>query len=538
MHEPSPSATAAVAAPASADTAFFGHPRGLRLIFVVEMWERFSYYGMRALLVLYLVNALRWDAARAASLYGTYTMAVYLTPLVGGYLADRFIGTRRSLLLGGAIIAAGHFALALPGMASFYAGLTLIVVGTGFFKPNASTIVGQLYAPGDARRDAGFTIFYMGINLGALLGPLVCGWLADDPRFGWHYGFAAAGVGMVLGLVAYARSAGRYLGEVGLRPASGAAARAAASGGDAGRGHAPTHAAIGALAGGAVGALLAGVAVVPLVVGAAVGATFGVTVLGTRGEERRRVLALFILVFFVIFFWAAFEQAGSSMNLFADKNTDLTFLGWKMPAAWFQSLNPLAILIFAPLFAGAWRRLAARGQEPSTALKMVLGLFLLGVGFLFMMAGGRRADSGVLVSPVWLSLAYVFHTWGELFLSPVGLSYVTKLAPARFASLLMGAWFLANAAANKIAGALAGYTPLPGEPPAEPAGGLGGLLQRVSETNFGFYSIFVVSSFAAALLLLLFVPLLKRLAGGATTARAAPPPPPRAAPPPSARRRT
>lgn len=517
MSDPSASPAAAPAALSHADDrAFFGHPRGLRLLFVVEMWERFSYYGMRALLVLYLVNALRWDAARAASLYGTYTMAVYLTPLVGGYLADRFIGTRRSLVLGGAIIAAGHFSLAFPGLAMFYVGLTLIVIGTGFFKPNASTIVGQLYAPGDARRDAGFTLFYMGINLGALLGPLVCGWLADSDRFGWHWGFAAAGVGMVIGLVLYLRGATRYLGDVGARPASAATDRRATPGAE--RGHAPTHAAIGAVAGAAAGALLAGPSLVPLVVGAAVGATFGVTVLGTRGEERGRVLALFIIVFFVIFFWAAFEQAGSSMNLFADKNTDLTFFGWRMPAAWFQSVNPLAILIFAPLFAGAWRRLGARGREPSTALKMVAGLFLLGVGFLFMMAGGRRADGGVLVSPVWLTMAYVFHTWGELSLSPVGLSYVTKLAPARFASLLMGAWFLANAAANKIAGALAGYTPLPGEPPAKPAHGLGGFLQDVSATNFGFYSIFVVSSFAAAGLMLLFVPLLKRLARGADAA--------------------
>ncbi len=521
-----PSAPTAVAAlHASEDRAFFGHPRGLALIFGVEMWERFSYYGMRAILVLYLVNGLRWDTARAAGLYGTYTMAVYLTPLAGGYLADRWIGTRRSLFIGGLVIAAGHFALAFPGMGSFYLGLSLIVIGTGFFKPNASTIVGQLYAPGDARRDAGFTLFYMGINLGALLGPLACGYLAQSGRFGWHWGFAAAGVGMVLGLGMYVWGRERYLHGVGegvaggarqgaARPLdrSGAAAepdRAAAP-----RGHAPTHAVLGAAAGAALAALLTGVTPLGMVVGAAVGATFGVTVLGTRGDERRRVLALFIIVFFVIFFWAAYEQTGSSMNLFADKNTDLGFFGWTMPSSWFQSFNPLFILIFAPLFAELWQVLGARRREPSTALKMVLGLFLLGAGFLFMLAGGARADAGVLVSPIWLTLAYLFHTWGELCLSPVGLSYVTKVAPARFASLLMGAWLLANAAANKIAGALAAYTPVPGEARAAEAGGLGGFLQHVSSTYLGFYSIFVVSSFAAAGLMLLFVPLLKRLAKG------------------------
>jgi POT family proton-dependent oligopeptide transporter len=515
MSDPSAPPVAAVAASRPAaldDRALLGHPRGLGLLFVTEMWERFSYYGMRALLVLYLVNALRWDTARAASLYGTYTMAVYLTPLVGGYLADRWIGTRRSLVVGGAIIALGHFTLALPGMAAFYLGLALIVAGTGFFKSNVSTMVGQIYPAGDTRRDAGFTVFYMGVNLGAFFGPLVCGYLAQSERFGWHYGFAAAGVGMVLGLAAYLWGRERYLPGIGMGGVRRGAERAA--GEDRG-GRTALHAAIGAGGGALLAALLGGGSAVGILAGVLVGAMFGVTVLGTHGDERRRVLALFIVVFFVIFFWAAYEQAGSSLNLFADKNTDLALLGWQIPSSWFQSVNPLAILIFAPAFAALWQSLAARRREPSTALKMVLGLFLLGVGFLFMMAGGRRADAGVLVSPAWLALAYLFHTLGELCLSPVGLSYVTKLAPARFASLLMGAWFLANAAANKIAGALAGLTPLPGETRAAGAGGLAGFLQDISATNFGFYSIFVVSSFAAAALMLLFVPLLKRLTKGA-----------------------
>ncbi len=497
------------------DRALLGHPRGLGLLFITEMWERFSYYGMRAILVLYLVNALRWDTARAASLYGPYTMLVYLTPVVGGYLADRLIGTRHALVLGGAVIAAGHFALAFPGMSMFHAGLALNIVGTGLFKPNASTMCGQLYRPGDPRRDAGFTIFYMGVNAGAFIGPLVCGSLAQSSRFGWHWGFAAAGVGMVLGLTVYVWGRDRYLAGIGLRPER-APARAASTERSAGT-RADRRLLVDALGGGVAGALVAallgGASVLGIAMGVTVGAALSMTVLGSTGEERRRVIALFIVTFFVIFFWAAYEQAGSSMNLFADKHTDLDVGGFAVPSSWFQSVNPALILLGAPAFAALWGALGRRAKEPSTPLKMVFGLVLLGVGFVFLAAGGRRADAGVLVSPAWLLAAYLFHTLGELCLSPVGLSYVSKVAPARFGALLMGAYFLANAAANKIAGALAAYTPTPGEARPPGAGGIGGFLQRVSDTNAGFFSIFVVSSFAAALVMLLFVPLLKRLTG-------------------------
>ncbi len=512
---PSPSAvaTAADRPPVLDDRWLFGHPRALGLIFVVEMWERFSYYGMRSLLVLYLVNALHWDGARATGLYGTYTMAVYLSALPGGYLADRWIGTRRSLVLGGVLIAAGHFSLAFPGMTMFYAGLALIVAGTGFFKPNSSTIVGQMYRPGDPRRDGGFTIFYMGVNVGAALGPLACGWLAQGGSFGWHWGFAAAGVGMVAGLAVYLWGRDRYLPGIGLGVERGTAREAARETGA----KTTLHGAIGAAAGAVVALLLGGASPIAGLFGAVVGATLGITFLGTHGDERKRVIALFIVVFFVISFWSGYEQAGSSMNLFADKYTDLRVGSFDVPSSWFQSVNPIAILVFAPLFAALWQWLGPRGKEPSTPLKMVLGLFLLGVGFLFLLAGGRRADAGVLVSPMWLVLAYLLHTLGELCLSPVGLSYVTKLAPARFAALLMGAWYLSNAAGQKIAGALAGLMPLPGQAHPETASGLGGFLQRVSAANAGFWSIFVVSSFAAAALMVLFVPLLKRLAAGADT---------------------
>ncbi|HEY0930850.1 MAG TPA: peptide MFS transporter [Gemmatimonas sp.] len=494
------------------DRSFFGHPRGLGLLFAAEMWERFSFYGMRALLVLYLVNVLEWDKVSAASLYGTYTMLVYLTPLIGGYLADRYIGTHRALLIGGAVISAGHFVLALPGMQAFYAGLGLVVIGTGFFKANVSTMVGQLYEAGDTRRDSGFTLFYMGINTGGFLGPLVCGYLAQSPQFGWHYGFAAAGVGMVLGLIMYSLLKRKYLGSIGDIPAARLAPAAATA--EVTSSSLPDQSVrngiIGAVVGGVVAWLISG-SILGVAVGATIGGALAISVLGTTGEERNRVIALFIVAFFVVFFWAAFEQAGSSMSLFADKNTNLQLGSFTIPSSWFQSVNSFFIITFAPIFAWMWVMVGKRGLEPSTPLKMSIGLALIAIGFGILMIGGGQADTGVKVSPMFLIGAFLFHTFGELCLSPVGLSYVTKVAPVRFASLLMGVWFLANAAANKVAGFLAGYTPLPGEAPAAPEAGFGGYIQQLAGTNRGFFSIFVVSSLAAAVVLFFCVPLLKRL---------------------------
>ncbi|MFN2398388.1 MAG: peptide MFS transporter [Gemmatimonadaceae bacterium] len=472
------------------DRALFGHPRGLGLLFIVEMWERFSYYGMRGLLVLYLVNQLSWTDGRAAGLYGTYTGLVFLTPLLGGYLADRFIGTRRSLVIGGIVIALGHFALVFETMPTFYLGLALVIIGTGFFKPNVSTMVGQIYREGDPRRDSGFTIFYMGINSGAFLAGIVCGWLAQ--RFGWGYGFGAAGVGMLLGLAIYLWGRDKYLPGIGLSQQAERAARATAVTGSAvTAGVNPGHALMGALLG-VVIALLGGGNWMGYLYGVTIGAALGLSVLGSKGEERKRVIALFIVVFFVIFFWMAFEQAGSSMNLFADRHTDRTIGSFEIPTPWFQSVNAGFIILFAPVFAGLWVGLGRRGKEPSTALKMAIGLFLLGVGFLFMVAAGNLADGGAKVSAMWLTMAYMFHTFGELCLSPVGLSYVTKVAPIRFASLLMGVWFLANSAANKLGGVLAAMT------------------ERIP-SQATFYTIFVATSIGAALLMLVLVPLLKRL---------------------------
>jgi POT family proton-dependent oligopeptide transporter len=476
------------------DRSLLGHPKGLGLIFLAEMWERFSYYGMRALLVLYLVNAQHWTAEKAANLYGTYTMLVYLTPLIGGYIADRFIGTRRSLIIGAAIISAGHFTLAFTGETAFYVGLGLIVLGTGFFKSNAATQVGQIYSVEDTRRDAGYTIYYMGINLGAFLGPIVCGYLAQNAAWGWHYGFAAAGVGMVLGLITYIWGADRYLPGIGLSPDKARAAAEALVQTPT----SPTHAIGGALAGAVIGYFSGGGSVIALAMGIVIGASLGIAVLGTRGEERRRVFAIFIVAFFVVFFWMAYEQAGSSMNLFADRNVDLTLGGLvqtPVPSSWFQSVNPFYILTCAPLFAFMWGALGRKGLEPSTAMKMVIGLFLLGIGFVFMVLGAKGADQGLKVSWLWLIAAYACHSFGELCLSPIGLSYVSKIAPARFAGLMMGVWYLSNATANKLGGTLAA------------------MVEKIP-TLTQFYTIFIVSSFGAAVAMLLCVPLLKRLTAG------------------------
>jgi POT family proton-dependent oligopeptide transporter len=437
------------------------HPPGLALLFFTELWERFSYYGMRSLLVLFAVAAAErggfgWSVESASRLYGWYTGLVYLTPILGGYLADRYIGPHPAVLIGGTLIALGHFSLALGGEIHFFAGLSLVIAGTGFFKANISTLLGRLYHGDDARRDAGFTIFYMGINLGALLGPLICGYLVQNPVFGWHYGFGAAGVGMLLGLIVYGIGSRRLSANV-KQP-------------------------IGAL----------GIQHAPL-----------------TPPERDRIKALFIIIFFVVFFWLAFEQAGTSMTLFAERNTNRHLPEWlraiigieTFPAAWFQAVNPAFILLLAPAFSSLWRRLASTSFEPDTTLKMTWGLALLGLGFAVLVAGAYVSDAGLSVSPFWLIGAYCLHTCGELCLSPVGLSLVSRIAPLKFASMLMGTWFLANFAANLISGYLAGM--LESIARGELFHWLGG--------QADFYVIFVISSTAAAAILLILRPLLNRL---------------------------
>src|ERR1044071_7905269 len=406
------------------DTAgFFGHPKGLTTLFFTELWERFSYYGMRAILVLYMVappesGGLGFDTVRATSLYGSYTMFVYLTNLPGGLIADRILGARLAVLLGGIIIACGHFSMVFPTLPFFYTGLTLIAIGTGLLKPNISAMVGSLYGENDPRRESGFSIFYFGINLGAVLAPLVCGFLAESQTFknflssmgfnpvsSWHWGFAAAGVGMTIGLIVFLIHRQRLAHVGGLTRK---------------RKDAPDF-----------------VPNQPL-----------------TKDEWKRVGAIFIFFLFTILFWAAYEQKGASLNLFAKTLIDRQVGGREFPASWMQSLTATFVLILAPLFAMFWIRLGKR--QPSSPIKFTFGLLFIGLGYLLMVPAAMLTAYGK-ISPLWLVGLYFLEVVGEMFLSPVGLSTVTKLAPAKLLGIMMGVWFLAAALGNKLAGYLGGF---------------------------------------------------------------------------------
>ncbi len=384
---------------------FFGHPRGLATLFFTEMWERFSYYGMRGFLILYMTKALAFTDTHASNAYTTYVSSVWLTPILGGLIADAWLGQYRSVLIGGIVIALGHFTLAFPGLPFLYAGLGLIVIGTGLLKPNISTLVGGLYEPGDERRDAGFSLFYMGINLGALLGPLIAGRLAEGVD--WHLGFACAGVGMVFGLTQY------VLGRRDLQPAveriaaQKAARRAVDSTASGGR--------------------------APLTV-----------------DDWRRISAVFVLFIFASLFWGAYEQAGSTLTLFADRYVHLELLRLKLYASWFVSVQAAFVILLSPLFAWLWVRLGPR--QPSSPAKFALALVLVGLAFVLLMPAGALAQQGIKVSPLWLIAAYFIQELGELCLSPVGLSLVTKVAPVKLVSFVMGIFFLSNFVGNLLAG--------------------------------------------------------------------------------------
>ncbi|MBI4486227.1 MAG: peptide MFS transporter [Acidobacteria bacterium] len=486
------------------DRAFFGHPRGLSTLFFTEMWERFSYYGMRALLILFMTAApasggLGFDTGSAGAIYGLYTAMVYMTTLPGGWIADRLIGPQRAVLYGGILIASGHFSMAVPSLTTFYLGLFLIVIGTGLLKGNVSVIVGRLYGPEDGRRDAGFSIFYMGINVGAFVSPLVCGYLGQ--RVNWHVGFAAAGVGMVLGLIQYV--AGRkYLGEAGLRPADPGSPQALAK-----QKMQATWWMLGTfivLALFGVGVYAGAIPVTAVQIADAAGYFLLALTVGFFGwvffaggwtpVERNRLYVIGALFLGAAVFWSVFEQAGSTLNLFADRNTNNSVFGFDFPSSWFQSVNSLFIITLAPVFAWIWVRLANRGREPSSSIKFGLGLVLVGAGFAILIPAAALSQSGVLVSPMWLTLTYFLHTCGELCLSPVGLSAMTKLAPARIGGLVMGVWFLGAAVGNFIGGRVAGFY----ESFALPS-------------LFGAVAIFGI---VAGLLFFVFAKPLKRLSGG------------------------
>ncbi|HST20679.1 MAG TPA: peptide MFS transporter [Blastocatellia bacterium] len=496
-----------------------GHPAGLTTLFFTEMWERFSYYGMRAILILFMVapisdGGLGFDTAKAAVIYGTYTASVYLLSLPGGWVADNLLGARLTVLLGGITIALGHFSMAFASMPAFYSGLVLIVLGTGMLKPNISTMVGSLYSEDDPRRDAGFSIFYMGINLGAFIAPFVCGTLAQSqwfkdflgrmgfhPEGSWHWGFAAAGIGMTLGVIQYL-AARKRLEHVGKRPKErkadivrkesqanpsqpasqpeleSAATPSASASSSAGVLKALTYlfralavifgiVAVIVLIQWAVGSapLLDPAYILSLVLGAFVMVLLSSTAnyfqeVMAKGETKRaaeegkRMAVIGILFIFSALFWMAFEQAGSSLNLFADKLTRTSIFGFSFPSSWFQSVNSIFIIALAPVFSWIW--LSMKNRQPSSPAKFAYGLLFVGLGFLVIAYASSLTGGGQQVSPMWLILVYLFHTIGELCLSPVGLSMVTKLAPARLLGMMMGVWFLSISLGNYVAGAVAG----------------------------------------------------------------------------------
>ena len=457
------------AAASAYDRGFLGHPSGLSTLFFTEMWERFSYYGMRAILTLYMTKSLaegglNFDEKYAGIIYATYVSSVWYLPLIGGWLADRVFGARRAVLIGAIIIASGHYSMAINSRMTFYAGLILIACGTGLLKPNISSMVGQLYPEGDQRRDAGFSIFYMGINLGAFLSPIVVGFLAQaqasrdfiaklgfDPNSAWHWGFGAAGVGMTLGILQYLIGQ-RKLATVGEKPEQLPVAEAEP------RSHTDYVTMILAVVGGVVGAGLGRYygdvdagwlsSLFPAVVGFFAGYLGGTTRL-LNGDELKPVLAIFTLFLFSILFWMTYEQAGSSLTLFADRLTRTTILGWTYPSSWFQSVPAIFVIIFAPIIGAVWQNLGDR--QPSSPGKFTIGLFFAGIAFAVISFASTLTGNG-RVSPMWLVLVYFLQTIGELCLSPVGLSTVSKLSPVRMLGLMMGVWFLSISIGSYIAG--------------------------------------------------------------------------------------
>jgi POT family proton-dependent oligopeptide transporter len=581
-----------------------GHPRGLYLLFFTEMWERFSYYGMRAIFVLFMTKALFMSGATASNIFGSFTGLVYLTPLLGGYIADKFWGNRRSILVGGLLMALGQFLLFMSGSAVtdgvqspsaitfMWAGLTLLIVGNGFFKPNISTMVGQLYPKNDSRVDGAFTIFYMGINMGAFFSPLICGTLAQPIGGSIHdfrWGFLAAAIGMILSTISFELLKNKHLKGPDGTPIGMPKAKMDLK----------TYGVIigsiififgllnfkfivTAIFGasdvaleGTLANTIANIDIIAYLIYASI-VIMPILLLSNKTltkDERERIIVIFILAFFVIFFWACFEQAGASLTLFADAQVDravniniskyfvlavgsilfyflmkafgwffewsksliltlqiiiivilvvLTFTGHlndfnmiEFPASWFQSINPLAIILLAPVFTVLWGKLAKVNMEPSSPIKMVMGLSLVAIGYVIIAYAVHGVDSQTKIAMFWLFALYIVHTMGELCLSPIGLSMVSKLAPLRLSSLLMGTWFLANAVANKFAGTLSALIPPgAGEAPAEAGAKIPSFLGIEINNLFIFFCVFIVLSGSAAILLLsMYRWLIKRMHG-------------------------
>lgn len=526
------------------------HPSGLYLLFVTEMAERFSYYGMRALFVLYLVAAF-FDSAAASQIYGSYTGLVYLTPLLGGYIADRYWGNRKSIIVGGLTMAVGQFLLFAsacfvkqsifkeggpidPGVDNtvsvslLIAGLACLIIGNGFFKPNISTMVGDLYAHGDSRKDSAFTIFYMGINVGAFIAPFICGTLGEGSwnnlaPFKW--GFFCAGVAMIISVVVFSALKNQYLVtpeglQIGLPPAKSELRLE--------KDHEAEleHASQQARANSPVrlwGCLLGCIALFCIFafcgdgaqslndyISAAIYAIsislpiFIITDRGLTVREKKHIGVIYIIAVFVIFFWSAFEQAGSSLTIFADKNVDRTFGDFTFKTTWFQSINPIVVVTFAPIMASLWSFLGKRGKEPASPVKQAIGLALLSLGYIVIAFATNGVEPGVKVSMFWLLALYFIHTLGELSLSPIGLSMVNQLSPARFASLLMGVWFMSNAASNILAGNLATLLP---DGSSEPKSFMG---FEVADLN-DFFTLFAIMAGVASIILFALCPLLKKM---------------------------
>ena len=497
---------------------FLGHPKGLFVCFATEMWERFSYYGMRALLILYLTKHWEFTDATSYLIYGAYTSLVYIMPVFGGMLADQILGSKKAVTYGAILLVFGHLGMTVESNEQiFYLSLALIVSGVGFLKPNISTMVGALYEEGDPRRDSGFTIFYMGINIGAFTATLLCGYLGEE--IGWAYGFGAAGIGMLLGLFIFLWGQ-KYLEGLAEPPSNKYMTKV---NGISYENWAYISGVVMVLVtwflvqnSQLVGQLLGGFGVI------FIGAWLLYALLKCAPEERDRLIVVGVLILFSLIFWALFEQAGSSLNILTDRGVDRVIFGWEVPASMFQSLNAGFIFTIAPLFALLWIALAKRNMEPSTPIKFSIGIVLVGLGFLALVYG-MNSSEGLQTGVIWIVLIYLLHTLGELCLSPVGLSSVTKLSPQRIVGFMMGMWFFASAAGNYVASLIAKGTA--GDPVLKIAERIYFQVMNLPEDTFtvnqknGFMDVYTdvgLIAIGCGIFLAIITPLLRKLMHGAS----------------------